>query len=239
MNGRTRRLCRALLTWPKRALTRAGTLATACLAGLGGSACAPKESAPPPPEATFPAGTVLLVDELPLLADEVAMLERNLHALYSEYSSMHLRRLALTNELLPRLAAHSAHREDWARARDDCARLGPVPDALIPREDEGNWQVLGLGLWSAARGLVLREWSAPLELTGRWVRLRLDRRQEHLDARAEVLHVSVLEFPYLDPAQLEEKLDSALDHALLTIIDPTWEEVVPETWKRRMCGPKP
>lgn len=197
--------------------------------------CAPEQPPLPHPSSTPAPGTVLAVDGLPLRAGEVEPLCADIRALYPEYSLVHARRLALTNEFLPRLAGRAREPQGWQRARMECERAGERLDALDPAAEEGAFAGLGLSLWSAARHLPIGEWSAPVELAGRWLRLRLDERIERADPREERLRVSVLEFPFLEPMALEE----AIDRAHLTVFDPDFAEAVPEAWKHRMRTDEP
>ncbi|MSR61308.1 MAG: peptidyl-prolyl cis-trans isomerase [Planctomycetes bacterium] len=202
-------------------------------------------SAPTAPGESL-SGVILRVDGLELTAVEVEPLVADIGELYPEYAPIHLRRLALTNEFLPRLAARATAREAWAAARDACLRAGQegVPlEQLADWHGDGTYHGLGLGLWSAARRLPVGEWSAPIELPGRWVRARVDVRAPAADPREERLSLSTLTFPYLPlPAESSAEgnpLEAAIDHATLTLLDPEWAEAVPETWKHRMRGSKP
>jgi hypothetical protein len=195
--------------------------------------CVPEEPAAPRPAP--PPGTVLLVDGLPLAAGELAPMCADILALYPEFATVHARRLALTNEFLPRLAARARDPQGCQRAREECERASARLDALVPQSEEGTFHGLGLSLWSAARHLPVGEWSGPLELAGRWLRLRLDERIESADPREERLRVSVLEFPFLDDKAVEE----AIDRAHLVIVDAGFDEAVPETWKQRMHASEP
>jgi hypothetical protein len=179
------------------------------------------------------------VDELSLAADELTTLCADITALYPEYARVHVQRLALTNEFLPRLAVHASDPAGWGRARAACEAAEVESLALVSNGFEGGFHTLGLALWSAARHLEPGRWSEPLELTGRWVRLRLDGRDENLDPRAEVLRISLVEFPILVPEQAHEAIEAAIDRAHLTLVDPAYSEAVPETWKHRMHAAKP
>jgi hypothetical protein len=204
-----------------------------CLAWLAG--CAPEESAEPvaPPPAQSADGAVLRVDGLPLTAAEIEHLADGVELLYPEYSRQHARRLALTNELLPRLAGHALQPERWAEARAACAAAFEA-GALVPRREEGNFATLGLGVWDAARRLAPGTWSEPVELFGRFVRVRLEARDGASDPRAEELDVLLLEFPYLAVSEAQNAHDFALERAVLEIVDPAWRTAVPETWQHRM-----
>jgi hypothetical protein len=196
------------------------------------AACGPAE----PPRAAgaapaWPAGTVLAVAGEPVRAQEVEPLAEDIGLLYPEYSPTHRRRLALTNGILARAAGRTSHAEAWAAARERARQARAQPDALEPRAVQGDWRALGLELWSAARRLEPGTWSEPLELTGRWVLVRLEGRA--LDARrVELLELELCEFPYLDPPTVEQ----AIAASRLEIVDPTWNATVPEDWKHRMAG---
>jgi hypothetical protein len=197
--------------------------------------CGPSGTASQQPSA--PEGAVLLVDEQPLRARDVAELQADVAALFPEYSATHALRLALTNEFLPRLATRSGALEAWQRARAACA--GADPASLEPETIEGGYRGLGLGLWSAARHLAPGSWSGALELTGRWVRLRLDGRTEAADPRAERLRLSVLEFPFIEPATALQTVEASVDRARLRILDGRFGEAIPEIWKHRMRSGAP
>jgi hypothetical protein len=215
-----------------RGLAIPAILAVASVAGCAGEDAAAPGAAPPP-------GAVLLVEGLPLLAPEVAPLSADIRELYPEYSEVHARRLALTNEFLPRLAARAQEPEGWRRARTACAEAGEPFDGLAIRVEEGTFHSLGVALWSAARHLPVGTWSPPVELTGRWLRLRLEERVERPDPREERLRISLVDFPFLAPEAFRERVDAAVDAARLQLVDPAFCEAVPEAWKHRMRASEP
>lgn len=189
---------------------------------------------------------VLEVDGLELTAAELEPLCADIRSLYPEYAEVHVTRLALTNEFLPRLALRASAPEDWAAARAACAEA--VPGALEPTSPEpspeltaleGTFQGLGLGLWSAARHLEPGVWSGPIELVGRFVRVRLEEKRSAPEPREEFLRLAVLAFPSVDPARERVEVDAAIDRAHLTILDPDFGAAVPEAWKHRMRASKP
>lgn len=189
------------------------------------------------PSADAP-GVVLWVDDLPLRAAELEPLCADIVALYPEYTRQHARRLALTNEFLPRLATRASAPEAWARARAECEAWDPArTEALEPMRLEGGFKGLGLALWSAARHLREGVWSGPLELTGRWLRLRLDGKDAASDPLRESLQLALFEFPYIDPRAVEATVQAAIEHARLRLVDTDYATAVPEAWKHRMRGP--
>jgi hypothetical protein len=46
----------------------------------------------------------------------------------------------------------------------------------------------------------------------------------------------MLEYPYLPTSELHLEIEAALDRSVLTVVDPAWREVVPQSWKHRMSG---
>jgi len=213
---------------------RGPLLVLATLAALTGCEREPPPPpAPAPPAAPAADGAVLRVDGHALGAAEIEHLADGVELLYPEYSRLHARRLALTNELLPRLAGRALQPERWAAARAACqaALAGGAP---APQRQQGNFATLGLGLWDAARRLPPETWSEPVELFGRFVRLRLEGRDGASDPRAEELDVTLLEFPYLAVAEARSAHEFALERAVLEIVDPAWREAVPEAWQHRM-----
>lgn len=196
--------------------------------------------APATPQApSYPPGTVLLVEDQPLFAADVEPLSADILELYPEYSPIHARRLALTNVWLPRLACRARYPEAWAAARAACAAASDGLDAASPDTLEGSFGGLGVGLWSEARHLSPGTWSGPIEQEGRWLRLRLDERVPADDPREEVLRLSLIAFPYVDPSDPHAQIEAAIDGARLTLVDPRFSEAVPEAWKLRMRGSQP
>lgn len=200
-------------------------------------ACAPAET---PAVSTTDArdpDAALFVDDLPLHVVELEPLCADIAALYPEFTRLHARRLALTNEFLPRLATRASAPEAWARARAACEAWDPArAETPAARRCEGGFQALGLSLWSAARHLPEGVWSGPIELTGRWLRLRLEARNGAADPLQESLVLALLEFPFVDPGAPDAAIQAAVERARLTLLDADIAAAVPEAWKHRMRG---
>jgi hypothetical protein len=175
---------------------------------------------------------VLRVNQLELRQSEMASLCADIAELYPEYSPLHVRRLALTNEFLPRLAVGSAHAAARADARARCEAV--LDGGSQPVEIEGTFHGLGLSVWSAARHLTVGQWSETLELVGRFVRVRLEERTSNADPREEHLRVSVHVVPYLEPESAAAEVEAAIDAAQLELLDADFAQAVPEFWKHRM-----
>ena len=201
------------------------------------AACAQDGAASP--AVAWPEGTVLAVDGVPVLASEVEPIAQAIAALYPENTRPHCRRLALTNVNLPQAALRSRFREERERAREACARRGATiaADPGAASALEGDWRALGLDLWVAARGLERGTWSGPLELVGRFALVCVDERTGD-DARSERWSLRILEVPYAarESEDPQTTIAQTLDASRLTVVDPAWSEVVPESWKYRMRG---
>ncbi len=219
----------------------AGVLAAALLA------CLPScEEAAPPTQAprAWPAGVVLAVDDVPIHEAEVDHASAAVQLIEPAVSPAQLRRLALSNIVLPRALAHAlAPREREAAlklARERLAELraesvGPArPDGLMGEQVEGMWTDLGLGNWYAALELPDDAWSEPIEDAGGFVLMRRLWRRDGPVPMATVVAIDALRFDWIDSAQRRARLDAALDRHKLQIVDPAWREIVPELYQYRM-----
>jgi hypothetical protein len=196
---------------------------------------------------------VLAVDEIPLFAAEVDAIADAISEVSPEFTRTHLRRLALTNVVLERLACRSRHASARERARIECANMRD----LLPGGDEalpeglpvvplaGRFGQLDLDLWCTARRLEVGAWSQPIELVGRWVLIRVRSVERDGDGDGEVspaevsYELEVLRFPYVGSAEnyfldTEASVRRAVDASVLTFVEPSWVEMVPEEWQRRM-----
>ena len=242
-----------------------GTLPSlACGNANGGSATNASSASPSEPlgssdaaaaqalEPSWPAGTVLAVNDEPISAEEVDRVAGDIAFLYPQYSEPHLRRLALTNVFLPRAAVISRHRERAAvqleRCREVAETLSSGSEAstelvdaeggITMRELRGDFRELGLETWALARHLEPKRWSAPLPLTGRFGLVRLAGTPEGRPPN-EILTLHILEFAYISARDEASETDAALDASKLHVVDPAWGRLVPERWKYRMRGNNP
>jgi hypothetical protein len=193
----------------------------------------------------WPEDTVLAVEDLPITATEVDAASVWVERIDRKASPDHLRRLALTNVVLParvaRLLEPEGHARALAEARDALARLRqgtwvgpPGPDGALGRRQAGTFQLLGIVVWGVANDLPDDEWSEPLELAGRVVLVRRLGRTPAPVPLAVELDVDLLEFPYLDPATAAADVEAAYDRFRLTLVDPDWRTLVPELLQYRM-----
>lgn len=188
----------------------------------------------------WPAGTVLVCAGDPIRADEVDPTAESLQALGPRFTLPHLRRMALTHVRLP-LAAGRAQaatgRREEARAEAAAyleAVSSGVPQAAEPAPGgssevlEGAQDVLGVPIWVLLQGQEVNSWSAVSELPGQFVVVRLLSRDENPQPQSEQYRAEIAAFPYVqDPLSLTS---AALD-ADLIVVDPTWEALVPGSWR--------
>lgn len=208
------------------------------------SASCDDASAPPQPSRTWPEGVVLAVDDVPIYAAEVDRASAAVQLIEPAVSPAQLRRLALSNIVLPRALAHAmAPKEREAAlqsAKDKLAEIRagangpPRPDGLMGEKYEGLWTDLGLGNWYAALELPDEQWSEPIEDAGGFLLLRRLWRRDGPVPMATVVAVDALRFDWLDSSQRRSLLDSALTQHKLEIVDPAWREIVPELYQYRM-----
>ena len=195
--------------------------------------------------APYPAGTALAVSGEPIPAALVEAAAQRVAEVYPERAASFHTTTALESFVLPRAALAQAHAEARAAARAACdaarerIRAGESAEALGAAELTGTWAQLSLLVWDAARRLEPGEWSEPLEGPGHFALVRLERRGgfEHFPAE-EALTVRVLEFGYLPAGDAGPAWDAALGAARLEVVDPAYEELVPETLRYKMKGPK-
>lgn len=218
---------------------RAGALTLLLVAGCGPAGPDAAERADP---ARWPAGTAVAVDGEPIAVAEVDRIADWVRPHYPERSRVSWRRTALTWFLLPRAAVASeraaerrAAREASAAARE--ALVAGTGEAEV-RQASGTWGELGLEIWSRARELEPGTWSAPFEAVGRFLLIRLDEAPPPPapgeSVGAQRLRVSLVEHLYLPADAGPDAVEAAIDGARLEIVDPDFEEVVPESWKLRM-----
>lgn len=197
-----------------------------------------------------PPGTVMLAGDVPILASEVDEITPLIALIEPVSSDAQLRRLALTNVVLPRALARAiapAEREAArAQAVATLARLrggevlGPAPAGSSGGElREGQWAELGLQVWYAAWSLPDGEWSEPIEDAGRFVLVKRLKRTDAPVPGATRFQVEIAAFPWLDAHSGGAQVDAAYDTVHLEIVDPAWRIYVPELTQYRMGARKP
>lgn len=201
---------------------------------------------PPAPPRSWPPGTVFALDDRPITAAEIDGSADVLAQLEPDLVPTMLRRLALTNVVLPRVAGilSAGPKREAARAEaEEIQRLlaggaalgGPLMNALATTRTGGPSDV-GFEAWAWAAAAEIGRWSAPIETVGAYEVVRVDERTSAGSARMVRFKLSVYVIPYVDPIDPHAAIERALDRSKLEIVDPAWEEIVPETWKHRLRG---
>jgi len=194
---------------------------------------------------TWPAGCVLAVDDVPIFADEVDRASAWIAMIEPRSTPPHLRRLALTNVVLPEvlrsLVDPEAREEALGNASSRLASLragtfagAPGPDGALGTLVEGTWQDFGIPAWGLALELPKGEWSEVVEDGGSFAVFRVLAREAAPVSAATWFQIDLFSFPYLPPEGGARLLEEAYDQHTLTIVDPAWRELVPELIQHRM-----
>jgi hypothetical protein len=196
-------------------------------------------------EVAWPVGTVLALGDRPILASEVDEASAPFALLEPQDSLDQLRRLALTNVVLPRCAAQAVDPEARAEARRRAEELQralaagrPVAGAQ-PLERKGRMLDLGLELWNAVLPLEPGQWTGVVETAGCFQIARLVEKGSGPVPAGVLLTLAVYDFPYLPPEQARERIDAQLDRSHLVYVDETWRTLVPIAWQHRLKGGSP
>ena len=230
------------------ALPRIRPLAGIFAAALVGSlALACDKPIPPPP--SWPPGTVLALNGIPISADDVDDVASWYARLQPEDSPAQLRRLALSNVIFPRLAARGLDPEFRTKMRAlaeeyklalDAGTLPPGPlTGPMEHERTGIYRELGLEAWSTALDAQPGRWSSVIETPGAFEIVRLKERGKQGAPIAIELTIAVFDFAWIDTSKARETIAAALDHSKLVFVDESWREFVPLAWQYRLQGESP
>ena len=212
------------------------------------AACNPSAADAPKAAAqakTWPPGTVLAVDELPIGAEEVDAVSVYTERIEPHSSAPQLRRLALTNVVLPRALSRLMAPEARERARRDAdemlAKLKRDPPMPSTKEDGAYGEIvtagftqLGIVPWGVAMDLGDGAWSDVIEEVGRFVILKRIAKIDGPLPMATQVKVDALAFPWLPLETLRVDVEAEHDKHKLTIVDPAWSDIVPEWIQYRM-----
>lgn len=199
----------------------------------------------PTAEAVWPPGTVLTLNGVAITQDAVDDVASWYAMLEPQFALPHLRRLALSNVVLPKIAAQTAEpdrrrtAEAAARAALAACRAGSPPAEPALRASEGTWRDVDVGIWRAAIDTPVGSWTDVIESPGSFHVARVDELGSGRTPRETTVVLAVLDFPYLDATQGPAALDHAIDRSRLAFVDETWRDVVPTVWQHRMRGESP
>ena len=214
---------------------------------LGAVACRKTEARATAP--VYPAGTVLAVNDVPILAEEVDRLGSDYALLEPQDSLLQLRRLALANVILPTAAVQRIDPDARARARTlaesyrSSLLAGSLPEGPLtgPMETERSGQFTDLGflIWRNALPLQPGTWSEIFESPGSFHLLRVKSREEGSLPSLTRFTIGLFHFPYLSAETAHTDTEAAIDRSQLHILDEAWRDAVPYALRHRMNAEKP
>ena len=194
---------------------------------------------------TWPAGTVLAVDDTLITSEEIDAVSVYTERIEPQSSAPQLRRLALTNIVLPRVLSRLMAPQEREKALEEAqSTLTSIKNGtlVLPLKPDGaygemltvGWPQLGILPWGIAMDLDDGAWSEVIEDVGRFVLLKRVKRIDAPLPMATQVQVDVLAFPWLPVATMRVDVEQEHDKHKLTIVDPAWNEIVPELIKYRM-----
>lgn len=183
--------------------------------------------------ATWPEGTVLVVEGIPIKAAEVDEHLDAVRAIRPAISEEQLRRLVLMNQSLPRALAEAEggprRAEALEQARAWLAEYGAGERSFegVPAVT-GNWDLIGFDLWLAARHGAAEEVLGPLELPGRQALVLVEARGGSHRPELESFLLRVVEFPFVEAP---DELPTRATGARIEVVDPAWRDILPGIYK--------
>jgi hypothetical protein len=239
---------RVMRTWIGAcALVAAGAVVpSACQPDASPEPAQPNGAASAAVRTDWPKDTVLALNGDPIGAEEVDAIGSIIARAEEEHTLPHLRRIALTNVVLPRLAARqfagAAKRtasleaaRAWRAALD---RGAPPPPNAGPIEEvvQGGFGMMGLEVWNWALDCRVGEWSEPLETPGTWRVARVLERSAGLRPCDVVLRVDLRTFVWDTSESFKPDVEAFIDRSKLEYVDESWRDLVPTLWQRRLRG---
>ena len=187
----------------------------------------------------YPPGTVLALEGRAISAASVEEAASCIALLEPNASFDQLRRLALTNVVLPRCAAQTVDPEARAEAQRLAEEFQRTLVGGQPVERKGQMLDLGLELWKAALELEPGQWTPVVETAGCFHVARLKEKGSAQLPGYVQLTLEVCDFPYLPPAEAHERIEAQLDRSKLVYVDESWRALVPIAWQHRLRGDAP
>jgi hypothetical protein len=160
-----------------------------------------------------------------------------------------LRRLALTNVVLPRYAAQAIDpsarsealrlAETWKRSIDAGIDTSAPVEGPLPVERKGRMIDLGLELWNAAMPLEPGQWTSMVETPGCFRLARLKQKDAAALPGLVELTLDVYDFPYLPPEEVRSRVEAQLERSRLLYVDESWRAIVPIALQHKFRGGSP
>lgn len=207
------------------------------------------DPAPVVPEArTFPEGTVLAVDDQPILAADVDRFVGAIELIEPQFVLRDHRRKVLSNISIP-LAAGAALEPEarqvaFSRAQGLISTLRETgelpPDAPEPRVMTGTFKEVGLIPWAIATEMEPLTFSELHETPGAWTFFKLTATSEPPGAFVGGSQVTIVRYdvPYLPQDAVRGLLQTAMEGLQVEVIDPEWEPVIPPLYLYPSAGPR-
>jgi len=196
------------------------------------AACGPGQ----PDAPSWPAGTALAVNGLPLSVAEVDEVTAWIATVVPTVTAPEHRRRALTWHLLPRLTA------DVIYATEHKAALVTATEALADLDSQdtetltGAWDAIGIETWAALRGAPEGHWVGPLHGIGRYRLARWTERWPGRTPASEQFVIEFCDFPFVPADTTRTSLGGLTRTTQLTIVDPAYDRIVPLAWQSQMVG---
>lgn len=190
-----------------------------------------------PPEVELPAGTVLVVDQQPILAEEVDRYVSAIQLIEPEFVLRDHRRKVLSNISIPIAAGAALDPAGRDEAFERAQRLlaatretGEVPaDAPAPKVSTGTFKDVGLIPWAIATDLEPLTFSELHETPGAWTFFKLTASTHAPGEFIGTSQVTIVRYdvPYLPTEAVRGLVQTALGGFDVQVVDPEWEPLVP------------
>lgn len=208
-------------------------LMTSLVAFTGCSEALPEEPEP----RSYPEGTVLVVDDQPILAADVDRFVGAVALIEPEFVLRDHRRKVISNISIPLAAGAaldpSSRDEAFSRAQallSAFRETGELPaDAPTPQVLSGTFKEVGLIPWAIATEMEPLKISELHETPGAWSFFRLTASTEapgEFEGRSQVT-ILRYDVPYLPQDAVRGLVQTAMQGFEIEIVDPAWEPMVP------------
>ena len=186
---------------------------------------------------------MLALNDVPISAEEVDAIGEIMARIEPADVLPQLRRIALTNVVLPRAAAREiagprrSRELERALACKQALDAARSPEGTFSRTIEGGYNEVGLEAWRFALDAAPDRWSDVIETVGAFEIVRLIARKPGGGATgAAAFALELYYFPYIDEDKVRTEVDARLDHSKLVFVDESWRDVVPTSWQYRLRG---
>lgn len=191
----------------------------------------------PAEERVFPPGTVLVVEDQPILSSDVDRYVDAIGLIEPEFVLRDHRRKVLSNISIPLAAGAAldpeAREVAFARAQSLLSAVRETgelpPDAPEPQVRTGTFKDVGLIPWAIASEMEPLTFSELHETPGAWSFFKLTATSEPPGGFVGGSQVTIVRYdvPYLPQDAVRGLVQTAVDGFQVEVIDPEWEPMVP------------